>query len=843
MLICAVLTAWLFIAPATDGAVKDDSPRRGRAEKLKLKSLEDSLVNLIASCSAYTDEGQGYLKQLKIYKQLLSKQVNDLSPKQVEEISSFRFKVIVSNPLVSSHPILFSTRKQYVVDHHNTATMFRTGETNTASYRGGGSFLKIIDFADNGKVTVLVDPGERGLVRDHEVRWDGKKIVFAMRKDIRDNYHIYEINADGSGITQLTNAKDVFDIDPVYLPGGDIVFSSSREPKYCMCNRHIMGNLFRMAPGGANIRQIGKSTLHEGHSSMLPDGRILYDRWEYVDRNFGDAQGLWTVNPDGTNHAIYYGNNTASPGGVIDGRSIPGTNQAICIFGSCHDRPWGALAILDRSKGVDGREPVVRIWPANAIDRVSVEGTEKWDSFNRFKYNKYEDPFPLDKNYFLVSRMTGRGEEVGIYLVDTFGNEDLLHVEGAGCFDPMPLKAYKAPTVLPTRRNYKNEPGRFYVQNAYVGTHMKGVKPGDIKAVRVVEAPEKRSWTRASWQGQGTIAPSMNWHDFSNKRILGTVAVEEDGSAYFEVPSDTFVFFQLLDKDGMMIHSMRSGTIVQSGEIQGCVGCHENRTADAPKTAAPQAMRRSPSKLKGWYGKPRFFSYAQEVQPVFDKHCVTCHDFGKKAGKKLNLAGDKTVYFNTSYTELWRKKYLKCVGGGPSQIQQSYCWGSHKSKLVEKLRKGHKKVKLSPEELDRIITWVDINAPYYPTYDSAYPLNPTGRSPLDKGQLDRLSKLTGVRFIGSYKGNKGPQVSFDRPELSVCLSKLDVSGERYKEALSIIKAGQKALSQKPRADMGGFAPAAYARKRLMFYDQRKARELEVRKAIQDGRKVYDEGVK
>ncbi|NTV37822.1 MAG: hypothetical protein HGA82_01285, partial [Anaerolineales bacterium] len=98
-------------------------------------------------------------------------------------------------------------------------------------------------------------------------------------------------------------AKDVDDLDPLYLPDGSIVFSSTREPKYCMCNRHIMANLFRMDADGANIHQIGKSTLFEGHGTLMPDGRILYDRWEYVDRNFGDAQGLWTVNPDGTSHA------------------------------------------------------------------------------------------------------------------------------------------------------------------------------------------------------------------------------------------------------------------------------------------------------------------------------------------------------------------------------------------------------------------------------------------------------------------------------------------------------------------------------------------------------------
>ncbi|MHC4228750.1 MAG: TolB family protein [Planctomycetota bacterium] len=327
------------------------------------------------------------------------------------EFRSLRREALIANPLISGRPILFIMRAQYKSDHHNSATIFKTGEINTNSFRGGGA-MKTIDFARGGKVTTLIETSE-GLVRDPEIHFDGGKIVFSMRKDINDDYHIYEINADGTGLRQLTCALGVADFDPLYLPDDSIVFSSTREPKYCMCNRHIMGNLFRMDADGANIHQVGKSTLHEGHAALMPDGRILYDRWEYVDRNFGDAQGLWTINPDGTNQAVYWGNNTWSPGGVIDARAIPGTEQVLCVFGSCHDRPWGALAIIDRRLGVDGRKPVVRTWDADAIDLVAEAGPRPdvygFDEFKKVN-PKYEDPYPLNDKYFLCSRMTGQGE-------------------------------------------------------------------------------------------------------------------------------------------------------------------------------------------------------------------------------------------------------------------------------------------------------------------------------------------------------------------------------------------------------------------------------------------------
>ncbi len=754
-------------------------------------------------------------------------------------------KALLADPLLTAHPILFVTRPQYKVDHHNTATMFVTKEINTGSFQGGGA-MKTIDLARGGKVTTLLEAPE-GIIRDPEVHFDGTRIVFAMRRNIKDDYHIYEINTDGTGLRQLTFARGAADIDPLYLPDGGIVFSSTREPKYCMCNRHIMANLFRMDADGANIHQLGKNTLHEGHSALLPDGRILYDRWEYVDRNFGDAQGLWAVNPDGTNHVVYWGNNTWSPGGAIDGRGIPGTGQVICIFGSCHDRPWGALAIIDPGLGVDGRRSVVHTWPANAIDLVK-QPSPKYDAYGFDNFTrvqpKYEDPYPLSDTVFLCSRMVGKGEQMGLYLIDTKGNEVLVHAEEPGCYDPMPLGPRSRPTIIPPRREYEAKPGQFYVMDVYEGTHMQGVKRGAVKYLRIVESPEKRYWTHTQWGGQGVHCPAINWHSFENKRVLGTVPVEEDGSAYFEVPADKFVYFQLLDENKMMIQSMRSGTTVQPGELTGCVGCHESRQTTPVQIPhkMPLAVQRPPTKLDGWKGPPRLFSYIKEVQPVLDKHCVKCHDYGKKAGKKLVLAGDRTNVFNTSYNELWRKKYITAIGAGPADTQPAYSWGSHPSKIVQKIRKGHKNVKMTDDEFERVVTWIDINATYYPRYDTAYPQNLAGRSPLDNAQIKRLTELTGIPLakLASFNSNLGPQVSFDRPKLSPCLAKIkDPNGPAYAEAVAIIQAGKEMLAKRPRADMTGFQACPVDQQRERKYVQQQQIEAANRQAIEKNEKRYD----
>lgn len=138
-------------------------------------------------------------------------------------------------------------------DHHNTETLFQCGEINEAKYVTHGA-MRALDPRTGERRDIVPDaPGRT--VRDPEVDWDGRRIVFSMRNGRKDDYHIYTVNPDGSGLVQLTRAAGVSDIDPAWLPDGDIVFASTREPKYCMCNRNIMCNLFKMKPDGANIHQ------------------------------------------------------------------------------------------------------------------------------------------------------------------------------------------------------------------------------------------------------------------------------------------------------------------------------------------------------------------------------------------------------------------------------------------------------------------------------------------------------------------------------------------------------------------------------------------------------------
>jgi hypothetical protein len=535
---------------------------------------------------------------------------------------------------------------------------------------------------------------------------------------------------------------------------------------------------------------------------------------------------------------------------------------------------------------MEGPEPVVKMWPAEGMRHLlpndpKITRDTKYkmapDSFLKLK-QKYEDPWPLHNmktgsgggSYFLVSRTIGGYKSdyggtdgvanMGIFLVDKFGNETLVYdAEGErnSCFDPMPMTARKRPPIIPSKVDFSKKEGIFYVMDVYQGTgdEMVKVKRGSAKWLRVLEGPPKLFYRDENSRSvDARQASPMNWNLTNNKRILGDVPVEADGSVNFYAPADKFLHFLLLDENKMMIQAMRTGTMLRPGEVQGCIGCHENRLAaptNIPKKTI--AMQRRPSRIKPWLDyrsvqETPAFNYLTEVQPVFDKHCISCHDYGKKAGKKLNLAGDVGLIFNTSYTDLMRRgpvryegpneELVSIVHDGPPGVLPAYSWGSHKSSLVKTLLKGHQNVKLSSAEMHRIISWIDVNGVYYGEYSSVHP----GRVPLSSKDYKDLLKLAGIKKAQDEEMKSGSLVSFTRPELSPILAKVGGKGSAsYNKALAIIKKGAAALKTHPREDQtGGKTKLVYPEdiRRQKRYDLNLSEEAKSIKAILSGTRYY-----
>jgi hypothetical protein len=252
-------------------------------------------------------------------------------------------------------------------------------------------------------------------------------------------------------------------------------------------------------------------------------------------------------------------------------------------------------------------------------------------------------------------------------------------------------------------------------------------------------------------------------------------------------------------------------------------------------------MRQQPVKLSENPEENPIFSYTRDLQPIFDKHCVRCHDFDKKAGDVLLLAGDRNPYFNASYIDLHIKRQITNVGGGPAEIQQAYSWGSHASNLIKVIENGHFKIKIPQKEMESIYAWIDLNGIYYPEYESAYPDNPAGRSPLTFDELKRLGEITGVDFgkLSGHQRKLGPQIAFERPAKSPCLKNIQQNGTDYLEALAIIENGRQRLNETPRADMEGFVPCEEHQAQLKKYMNRLMVEKENNKAISEGKLIFD----
>jgi hypothetical protein len=211
-----------------------------------------------------------------------------------------------------------------------------------------------------GALKVLLDDPQGG-VRDPQMHYDGQKILFSYRKGETATYHLYEINVDGTGLRQLTDGPDD-DIEPVYLPDGGILFCSSRCRRFVNCWYSRVATLYRCDGDGSNVRLVSSNNDHDNTPWILPDGRVLYMRWEYVDRSQVHFHHLWTVNPDGTGQMTFFGNQFAGTA-MLDAKPIPGSNKVVASFSPGHGRPehMGHVTIVDTTAGPDEPEAARQI--------------------------------------------------------------------------------------------------------------------------------------------------------------------------------------------------------------------------------------------------------------------------------------------------------------------------------------------------------------------------------------------------------------------------------------------------------------------------------------------------
>ena len=671
------------------------------------------------------------------------------------DLESLRRVALLASPLITNMPgLLLVQRKPKDLDdvftdrdHHigfsagqgREIGMPSNHESNASLERDGydNALCRLSPVRPDGTLSIVHRPPEGGYVGDLELHFDAKRLLFTQSSPA--GWKIYEMNTDGSHIRQVSRMPDDVDaMDPCYLPNGRIVFgsTSSYQSVPCWHGCQPVSNLSVMDADGLHVRQLCFDQDHNYHPTVLPSGQVLYQRWDYTGISHIYLRQLMTMNPDGTRQRAIYGSNSWYPNSLFFPQPIPGKeNRLLCILSGYHGvHRMGQLVIVDPSVGwADG---------GGIVGRISGRGDpiepKIRDTLVNGDWPMFLHPHPLSENYFLVSCKKGPNTLWGIYLADVFDNLVLVHeTPGYALLEPTPLVSRPTPPAIPEQIDLNKDDATVFIRDVYAGPGLAGVPRGTIKRLRLLAY----NFGYRGLAGSDKIGYGGPWDAM---RILGTAEVEADGSASFRVPACTPIAIQTLDDEGKAVQLMRSWFTAMPGEHVSCVGCHET-----PKDVGPigltHAATRSPEPLTPWYSAARGFDFEREVQPVLDRHCVSCHDGSTEevADLRSEASGAVATPKPIGYVPRLHPDLMAATGGrlkySPAYdvlihyirrvgIEDDVSlltpgeYHADTSELVQLLQKGHYGVMLDNEAWDRLVTWIDLNGPCHGTWGDVFPV-------------------------------------------------------------------------------------------------------------------------
>lgn len=622
-------------------------------------------------------------------------------------------------------PLLFVKRHSYKGIHiYDTFYKWPPGAggiyilENPSAPRDQWRFRTVIDEASANSLG-------KGVYSQPELSWDAKRLLFCFKGEPKGSTKIYEIGVDGTGLRLVSDPSPTLpcykgahggqhDVDPAYLPDGRIVFTSTRQAGLVPCANSGVAILHVMNADGGDIRPISVNAETEFDPAVLPDGRIVYGRWEYVDKNALTMQSLWTVNPDGTNETALFANNMVLPEACLDVRPVPGSHLVATTLAKHNSTPRGSIAMIDPLVGKNGPAAICNFENPDNPTHDRGESCEPW---------------PLDANTVLFSgRPAGQKRNV-IDMITREGTRITVLADANICLhSPMLVKPRPRPRRLPEMPNHGLATGEFYVQDVYEG--LVGIDRGEARWLRVIEETSRVSHTPRSSNPYNQTFLVSGALAFATKIYHGVVPVEDDGSVYFQAPSGRALYFQVLDKDKRLIQSMRTFIQAAPGTTRSCIGCHEFKFK-APGYAAPQHGRRAVTLRPESWGTG-YMDYPSMIQPIWDKHCVSCHGGEKGFAGRLDLTGGWTAHFNNSYVNLADRREtqlvahlisgIDCMNGTAFWSGQAFkprAHGSATAPLAKVVLSGHdgRIPDLTARERDLIFAWIESNGLYYGTWN------------------------------------------------------------------------------------------------------------------------------
>ncbi len=655
------------------------------------------------------------------------------------QVCQLRRKIAMANPLLDFEHIVC------MLEQPGNARIVEQARACFPGHSKGGGPIVIRDFKSQATIEkplaglqVASGPWQgkelAGLFSGLELSYDATQLLLAATTDAAV-WHVFRLNLATGRLEQLTDGPHD-DFDPHELPSGRIVFTSTRRGGVGRCvlvPQALTYTLHSMAPDGSDVVCLSFHETNEWQPTISHAGKIIYTRWDYVDRHWGTAHHFWQCFPDGRDPRNYHGNyplpwsampidtpleevppeqygktahvygRVLRPDVEISFRPVPDSPKYTASAVGHHEGFSGSLVLVNPRIADDGMmAQVKRITPEYFFPEVEPGASYA-----------YGTAWPLSEDFYLCNF------NFGLYLLDRFGNRTLIYDPGPGAYrvrDPFPMRPRRVPPVLPEKTWQGKRAGLadhrravISVVNVYdtdaAGKLPEGVK---VKWMRIVQViPQMLD----NWFSRESVSQISFATDSIGRIPLGVVPVEEDGSVYCEAPVGKAIYFQLLDERGMAVHSMRSATCVHPGEHLSCQGCHEDKWTGSPQPKSrPMALRRPPSKIVPEVSSGAIpFNYIQLVKgPVFDKKCVPCH---QEHPKSPDMSYASLARNDLAFSYPGEDRSLEKLGVGGSRTAPGR-FGARASGIMKSLttKDYHQDLKMSDDDWRRLTLWLDLNS-------------------------------------------------------------------------------------------------------------------------------------
>jgi Tol biopolymer transport system component len=546
-----------------------------------------------------------------------------------------------------------------------------------------GEGARIVRLEPDGTLRVLSEGF--AAAADPTVSFDATHILFAGKKQPGDRWNIYEMTATGADVRQITsNLGDCR--SPAYMstvytlpppprvdtdPWVQVMFVSTAAGELSESGSGLASNLYSIKMDGTMTRRLTYNLSGDVDPFLMQDGRILVAGWERADlrRGFLGRVGIFGVNLDGLDYAPY-----VTEEGERFKRMPVVTTKGLVIFVEGENLSWdgaGHLAAVTTRRNFHSYRRLTR----------DAEGL-------------YLTPSPLPDGSVLVSRRPtdgGATHALCRYDPDTgrvevlFDDPAYHDVEAqalvarpvpAGRSTVVKEKAFTGPMLddeqadekapSPAAAGEEVLTGRLYCLNVSSSglTDLAGMPAGTVKRLRVLEGVPLPQEEQAGYLPEGARtgiggpgAHAIGLPPMVERRFLGVVPVEEDGSFNIEVPANLPVQLQTVDADGLALAT--SGWLwVKSRGAQGCIGCHEDPEL-TPENLLPKAVTNPSRQLLLPPDRRRTVDFRRDLMPIIEAKCAAagCHATSSQppalgGGMTLVSHGEAGAYFNQAYESL-----------------------------------------------------------------------------------------------------------------------------------------------------------------------------------------------